>query len=265
MRFDSSCSACWVLLEDEHALLHLCPCLSACPPSSAPTGFADWLRLQLARVQQGLPAATALLLPDEAAALEGVAVGHVPAGEPYQQDAAASVSSSGSSGGSPPADQQQQRRAAALLGWALADDNWLHSSRLEIAVQQPLLRLAAHYLLRERRRWAALRAGSPPACLTECASPAQRKAAFSLAQNCSPKRRGLALDPVANFHLRNGASVLQLNWRADGSEAGLARSHGVMVNYQYELDRLADNNRAYLVDGRVSAAAPVRALLGEAA
>lgn len=68
---------------------------------------------------------------------------------------------------------------------------------------------------------------------------------------------------MANFHLRNGASVLRLNWRADTSAAGLARSHGLMVNYQYELDRLADNNRAYLVSGAVGAAPDVRALLRE--
>ena len=78
-------------------------------------------------------------------------------------------------------------------------------------------------------------------------------------------RRGLALDPVANFHLRNGARVLRLNWRADASAAGLARSHGLMVNYEYQLDRLADNNRAYLVGGAVGAAPQVRALLREAA
>lgn len=76
--------------------------------------------------------------------------------------------------------------------------------------------------------------------------------------------RGLALDPVANFHLRNGASVLRLNWRGDTSAAGLSRSHGLMVNYQYELDRLADNNRAYLVSSVVGASPGVRALLREA-
>lgn len=43
--------------------------------------------------------------------------------------------------------------------------------------------------------------------------------------------RGLALDPVANFHLRNGAAVMQLNWHADTSPAGLRRSHGIMVGW----------------------------------
>ena len=34
---------------------------------------------------------------------------------------------------------------------------------------------------------------------------------------------------MANFHLRNGAEVLRLNWRADTSAVGLGRSHGIMV------------------------------------
>ena len=45
------------------------------------------------------------------------------------------------------------------------------------------------------------------------------------------RRRRLALDPVANFHLRNGAAVWRLNWRADLSRRGLSSSHGIMVNY----------------------------------
>lgn len=73
--------------------------------------------------------------------------------------------------------------------------------------------------------------------------------------------RGLALDPVANFHLRNGAQLWRLNWRADASAAGLARSHGLMVNYVYEIDRVAANNRAYLVDGRVVVGPLVEQLL----
>lgn len=46
------------------------------------------------------------------------------------------------------------------------------------------------------------------------------------------KRRGAALDHVANFHLRNGAAIARLNWRADLSARGLAGSAGIMVNYK---------------------------------
>ncbi len=46
------------------------------------------------------------------------------------------------------------------------------------------------------------------------------------------RRRGKALDLVANFHLRNGASVWRLNWRADPSQRGLSQSYGIRVNYR---------------------------------
>ena len=46
------------------------------------------------------------------------------------------------------------------------------------------------------------------------------------------RRRGAALDHVANFHLRNGAAVARLNWLADPSARGLAGSVGIMVNYE---------------------------------
>ena len=48
------------------------------------------------------------------------------------------------------------------------------------------------------------------------------------------RRRGKALDLVANFHLRNGASVWRLNWQADPSERGMAQSFGIRVNYRQE-------------------------------
>ena len=48
-------------------------------------------------------------------------------------------------------------------------------------------------------------------------------------------RRGRALDPVAHFHLLNGASIWQLNWLADTSPNGLKWSHSLMTNYRYHL------------------------------
>ncbi len=55
-------------------------------------------------------------------------------------------------------------------------------------------------------------------------------------------------DPVARFHLGNGAQVERLNWRADASKKGRAQSCGMMVNYLYELDAL-DDNLAQLGEG----------------
>ncbi|MGH0115172.1 UNVERIFIED_CONTAM: hypothetical protein FKN15_070692 [Acipenser sinensis] len=49
------------------------------------------------------------------------------------------------------------------------------------------------------------------------------------------KHRGYALNPVANFHLQNGATMWKLNWQADTSPRGLSASCGMMVNYRYFL------------------------------
>ena len=58
-------------------------------------------------------------------------------------------------------------------------------------------------------------------------------------------RSGGALDPVARFHLGNGARLQQLNPLADLSEKGLAQSHGLMVNYLYDVDEIEKNHEAY--------------------
>jgi malonyl-CoA decarboxylase len=58
------------------------------------------------------------------------------------------------------------------------------------------------------------------------------------------------LDPVARFHLGNGARVERLNWAGDPSAKGLKQSYGLMVNYLYDLQRL-DKNRALLAKGKI--------------
>jgi malonyl-CoA decarboxylase len=45
-------------------------------------------------------------------------------------------------------------------------------------------------------------------------------------------------DPVARFHLDNGARLERLNWRGDGSAKGLKQSFGLMVNYLYDLEKV---------------------------
>ncbi len=67
-------------------------------------------------------------------------------------------------------------------------------------------------------------------------------------------RNGGALDPVARFHLGNGARLEQLNPLGDLSEKGLAQAHGLMVNYQYDLDDIEKNHEAY-AEGRTIVAA----------
>ena len=62
------------------------------------------------------------------------------------------------------------------------------------------------------------------------------------------RRRGWALDPVAHFHLLNGAFIWRLNWLADTSPNGLQRSHGLMVNYRYHIPDIGRNSDAYRTD-----------------
>ena len=71
---------------------------------------------------------------------------------------------------------------------------------------------------------------------------------------------GRALDPVAHFHLSNGARVERLNWLGDVSPKGLRQSAGIMVNYLYRLGDIEANHEAYRGEGRVVAASSVRGL-----
>ena len=58
------------------------------------------------------------------------------------------------------------------------------------------------------------------------------------------------VDPVARFHLRNGARLWRILCDADTSTTGLERSFGVMVNYRY-VPEDRDANRASLRAGVV--------------
>ena len=72
---------------------------------------------------------------------------------------------------------------------------------------------------------------------------------------------GKPLDPVARFHLGNGARVERLNWAGDPSAKGLKQSYGLMVNYLYDLGRL-DRNRAMLAKGNIPLSSVVQGLAG---
>jgi malonyl-CoA decarboxylase len=52
-------------------------------------------------------------------------------------------------------------------------------------------------------------------------------------------------DPVARFHLDNGARLERLNWGADLSKKGLKQSHGLMVNYLYDLRHVEAQHEAF--------------------
>lgn len=69
------------------------------------------------------------------------------------------------------------------------------------------------------------------------------------------------LDPVARFHLGNGARLERVNAGADLSPKGLRQSHGMMVNYLYDLPSIEANHEAYANKGDVAASKAVRKLL----
>ena len=74
------------------------------------------------------------------------------------------------------------------------------------------------------------------------------------------KIRGSAFDPVANFHLRNGATLWRINWMADLSQKGLAESYGIMVNYRYFLSEMEKNSRRYMLYYEIPVSEKVLAL-----
>ncbi len=75
-------------------------------------------------------------------------------------------------------------------------------------------------------------------------------------------RRGdRAKDPVAHFHLSNGARVEQLNWKANPDPIGWQRGLAMMVNYRYELKRIESNHDNYAVYGKIDRSDAMHKLL----
>ena len=143
----------------------------------------------------------------------GTDAGSQQTGEPEAADISAESSTqqehgSDTNAGSGSHQQTQQaasteltpRQSSALLSAWLEGDLWRQcpGEAHALMFRRLLMRLAARYLLLERRRNAAL-------------------------------------DPVANFHLRNGAQLWRLNWGADAGERCSRQSFGMMVNYRCDL------------------------------
>ena len=70
---------------------------------------------------------------------------------------------------------------------------------------------------------------------------------------------GQPIDPVARFHLGNGARLERINWLGDTSAKGLREAHGLMVNYRYEIRDIEKNHEAYENDGTVATSKQVTA------
>ncbi|MEM9783001.1 MAG: malonyl-CoA decarboxylase [Pseudomonadota bacterium] len=71
---------------------------------------------------------------------------------------------------------------------------------------------------------------------------------------------GGPMNPVARFHLGNGARLERINPDADASPRGQAESHGVMVNYLYALDDIERNHEAYAARFEIAQSSAVRRL-----
>ena len=93
------------------------------------------------------------------------------------------------------------------------------------------------------------------------ASQALREPLMRLgARYLSEARRGdRPVDSVARFHLGNGARLEAIHAGADPSAKGIKQSHGLMVNYLYDLKRL-DKHRALLAQGKIPIAAAIKDL-----
>jgi malonyl-CoA decarboxylase len=111
----------------------------------------------------------------------------------------------------------------AELSGALSKADWLEKAGPDTNVRSELMRLCAYYLLHAKH-------DKEPA------------------------------DAVARFHLGNGARMDRLNWLADASKTGMARSAGMMVNYLYRLKDVERNHEAY-ANQHVVVASPGLALL----
>ncbi len=116
--------------------------------------------------------------------------------------------------------------AKGTLKSVLADNQWAQDEGIANTLKGPLTRLAAHYLAEQK--------GSD---------------------------QNRALDPVAHFHLSNGAIIERLNWLGDHSDNGFTQSAGLMVNYLYDLSRIDDNHEAYTGAGRVTVSTDIKAHL----
>ena len=118
----------------------------------------------------------------------------------------------------------ENERASAAAGLT-GDLDWPRDAERAEALRPQIMALAAQYLLEAKGR------GDQP------------------------------LDPVARFHLGNGASLTRINWLADRSGKGLAQSYGVMVNYLYELEEIESRHEDYAEARKVHSSRQVRALL----
>lgn len=98
-----------------------------------------------------------------------------------------------------------------------------------------------------------------PAKVAEIEPALSRAAARFLTE--ARDARGRVIDPVARFHLGNGARLDRINFLADRSERALGEAHGMMVNYLYEIADVEANHEAFVARSEVIASQRVRRLV----
>src|ERR1700730_5257551 len=95
--------------------------------------------------------------------------------------------------------------------------------------------------------------------------PAQReKLRAPLLRLCArylTRQPSIRIDPVARFHLGNGARLERINWLGNNAPRGIQESFGIMVNYLYDRDTINDNQEAFVRDGTIVRSPDVDALL----
>jgi malonyl-CoA decarboxylase len=72
---------------------------------------------------------------------------------------------------------------------------------------------------------------------------------------------GSRIDPVARFHLGNGARLERINWLGNTAPRAIQESFGIMVNYLYDHDSIEDNHEAFARDGTIVRSPDVDALM----
>ncbi len=113
------------------------------------------------------------------------------------------------------------------------------------------------------RRWLTRQEGLPELPDAEPPAEDQRDALLALcARYLTHSEPGRPpADPVARFHLGNGARLERINWRGNLAARGLAESGGIMVNYLYDPDSIEANHEAFARAGTVARGVEVDALL----
>jgi malonyl-CoA decarboxylase len=88
-------------------------------------------------------------------------------------------------------------------------------------------------------------------------APLLRQAARYLTRAASG---GQTIDPVARFHLGNGARLERIHWLGNTALRGVRESFGIMVNYLYDPKAIEANHEAFVKTGQVVRSAEVDAL-----